>query len=125
QTAADIALLGRVLIQEDRPAEALGLLQRALVIRERVYVKVHPTVASVLGDLGKIALARQRLAEAEAFFRRMVSISRAVHGGDNHHMVGTALANLGDVYLGRQQLTEAERLFRQAIAIHLATLSAQ
>src|SRR2546425_9775505 len=39
--------------------EAQRLFQQALVIRERVFGRVHPQVASTLNELGGVALARR------------------------------------------------------------------
>src|SRR5256885_11550067 len=37
-----------------------SLFEQALVIRERVFGKVHPQVASTLNEMGGVALARNR-----------------------------------------------------------------
>src|SRR5436189_2427617 len=66
KTAAGLTVLGRALRFEPQGNdEAARLFERALVIRERVFGKVHPQVASTLNEMGGVALARNRLAVAE------------------------------------------------------------
>lgn len=53
-------MIGRSLVFQKRLDEAVGMLQRALTIRERVYGPVHPNVASTVNELGNLAIARDR-----------------------------------------------------------------
>ena len=69
-----------------------------------------------------MALERGRFDEAEAQFRRMEKIHRAVHG-DKHYLVAPAIANRASVYVDRKQYARAEPLFRDAVRRYTQTLS--
>ena len=81
--------------------KATVVLKQALAIRERVYGPVHPMVASTVNELASIAVQNNRYDEAEAGFRRMLSIYRAIYG-DHHYLLGLATSNLGSVHMGRK-----------------------
>jgi serine/threonine-protein kinase len=74
-------------------------------------------VASTLNEIGNIAVAQARSAEAEAAFSRMLSIYNEVYP-TGHYLTGVALANLASVYMRQEDHARAEPLFRQAIRIY-------
>ena len=125
KTAAGLTVLGRALRFEPHGNDEAGrLLQQALAIRERVFGKVHPQVASTLNDLGGVALARGRFDEAEALAKRVLAIYRTVYGR-KHAFTGVGVANLASVYLKHNQYSQAEPLFREAIGIFTETQGAE
>ncbi|HYU37206.1 MAG TPA: serine/threonine-protein kinase, partial [Gemmatimonadales bacterium] len=125
KTAAALTILGRALRFEPQGNdEAARLFERALVIRERVFGKVHPQVASTLNELAGVALARNRFAEAEALARRVLAIYRTVHGG-KHAFTGVGVSNLASVYVAQQQYARAEPLYREAIEIFTESQGAE
>lgn len=107
-------MLGRTLVRDNRQDEAVDLLAHALTIRERVYGKSHPQVASTLNELGTIALIRGRLDDAEAYFVRMADTYRAVFG-EKHYLLGIARSNLASVYRARKRYADAEQIYREVI----------
>src|SRR5437867_6673553 len=77
KTAAGLTVLGRALRFEPQGNDEAGRpLQRALVIRERVFGQVHPQVVSTLNDPGGVALARGRVDEAEALAKSVLALDR-------------------------------------------------
>jgi len=125
KTAAGLTVLGRaVRFEPQGNDEAQRLFERALVIRERVFGRVHPQVASTLNELGGVALARGRFDEAEALARRVLAIYRTVYGR-KHAFTGVGVANLASVYLRHNQYSQAEPLFREAIGIFTETQGAE
>src|SRR5436190_5391366 len=97
KTAAGLTVLGRALRFEPQGNdEAARRFERALVIRERVFGKVHPQVASTLNELAGVALARNRFAEAEVLARRVLAIYRTAYGGQ-HAFTGVGVSNLASV----------------------------
>jgi serine/threonine-protein kinase len=84
------------------------------VIRERVYGKNHPSVASTVNELGNIALQRDRYDEAEGYFRRMIEIYRAAYG-EHHYLLGVATSNLASVMMAKKDYRQAETLYRDAV----------
>ncbi|MGZ8491593.1 MAG: tetratricopeptide repeat protein, partial [Gemmatirosa sp.] len=111
------------LVYQARYDEASPLLERAVAVQARVYGPSHPRVASLLNELGNVALKRGQLDAAEANFGRMRDIYRAVHG-DRHYLIGIAVSNLGGVQLERKQYVRAESLYRDAVARFTAAQSA-
>src|SRR6266571_1204702 len=125
KTAAGLTVLGRALRFEPQGNdEAARLFERALVIRERVFGKVHPQVASTVNELGGVALARDRFAEAEVLARRVLAIYRTVYGG-KHAFTGVGVSNLASVYVAQQQYARAEPLYREAIEIFTESQGAE
>ena len=125
KTAAGLTVLGRaVRFEPQGNDEAQRLFERALVIRERVFGRVHPQVASTLNELGGVALARGRFDEAEALARRVLAIYRTVYGR-KHAFTGVGVANLASVYMKHNQYSQAEPLFREAIGIFTETQGAE
>jgi len=125
KTAAGLTVLGRALRFEPQGNdEAARLFERALVIRERVFGKVHPQVASTLNEMGGVALARNRFAEAEVLARRVLAIYRTVYGG-KHTFTGVGVSNLASVYVAQQQYARAEPLYREAIEIFTESQGAE
>lgn len=125
KTAAGLTVLGRALRFEPQGNdEAARLFERALVIRERVFGKVHPQVASTLNELAGVALARKRFAEAEALARRVLAIYRTVYGG-KHTFTGVGVSNVASVYMAQQQYARAEPLYREAIEIFTESQGAE
>lgn len=61
-------------------------------------------------------MAREQYAEAEARFRRMADIYRAVYN-NHHYLIGIALSNLAGVYRARNQFERAEELYKEAIQV--------
>ncbi len=125
KTAAGLTVLGRALRFEPQGNdEAARLFERALVIRERVFGKVHPQVASTLNEMAGVALARNRFAEAEVLARRVLAIYRTVYGG-KHAFTGVGVSNLASVYVAQQQYARAEPLYREAIEIFTESQGAE
>ena len=125
KTAAGLTVLGRALRFEPQGNdEAARLFERALVIRERVFGKVHPQVASTLNEMGGVALARNRFAEAEVLARRVLAIYRTVYGG-KHAFTGVGVSNLASVYVAQHQYARAEPLYREAIEIFAESQGAE
>jgi len=125
KTAAGLTVLGRALRFEPQGNdEAARLFEQALVIRERVFGKVHPQVASTLNEMGGVALARNRFAEAEVLARRVLAIYRTVYGG-KHAFTGVGVSNLASVYVAQQQYARAELLYREAIEIFTESQGAE
>jgi serine/threonine-protein kinase len=94
-----------------------------LAIKERVYGKVHPSVASSLNELGTAALGQGKSDAAEQYFLRMVEIYRQVYG-ERHYLFAVALSNVASVYTRREEWSRAEKIFRQVIPIFIESQSA-
>ncbi|MEO0972455.1 MAG: serine/threonine-protein kinase, partial [Pseudomonadota bacterium] len=65
---------GRSLLQQDRLAEAAGLLERAYAIRLQRYGANHLQVARVTGALGALRTAQGRYAQGETLLRSTLAV---------------------------------------------------
>lgn len=124
RTANNLTMLGRTLVRQGKLGEAAEVLERALIGRERTYGPDHSSVASVLNELGTIARKEKRLDDAEARYRRMAEIYRAIYKGSRHSLIGVAVSNLGSVEHDRGHFDEAERLLGEALDIFTDVLPA-
>jgi tetratricopeptide (TPR) repeat protein len=122
-TAADLTILARTLVLENRYDDALALLKQSLAIKEAAYGKVHPTVASTVNELGTVALRKGNYEEALAYFNRMADICRTVYG-EHHYWYATALSNIGSVYSAQKDWPRAEKQYRMVIPIYTEAQSA-
>src|SRR5262249_3573413 len=64
-------------------AQARGLLERALAIREKVLGPEHPDTAMTLNDLGYAIEHQGSLVEARAFYERALAINEKVLGPEH------------------------------------------
>ncbi len=108
------SMLGLILIQENKLAEAEPLLQHVLESQEQTLGKEHPTVGFTLDTLGKLALKRGNLSPAESDFSRALRIYTTAFGDEN---IQTAMikSHLADVYVKERQYARAEPLYREAV----------
>jgi len=96
--------------------QAQEQLEAALGLFRRVLGKRHPTVASVLGDLGRLMYARRDLDQAEAICRQALDIARQTLA-PTHPDLATGVNNLAAVLRARGDLDAAEELHQEALAI--------
>ncbi|MBK8245891.1 MAG: tetratricopeptide repeat protein [Gemmatimonadetes bacterium] len=90
-------------------------------VRNRVYGTDHPLVANLWSDLANVAIGRQRPAEAEPIFRRIVEIYRRRHN-DRHYLIGLFRGNLAGTLLRLNRPAEAEQELRAGLAMYAITL---
>jgi tetratricopeptide (TPR) repeat protein len=92
-------------------------LRRLLAIAERDIGFDHPSVGTLLNNLGDLLRVTNRFPEAEVFFRRALAINEKFRDSDDP---GTAniLNNLGLLLVATNRLADAEPLFQRAIAIN-------
>jgi tetratricopeptide (TPR) repeat protein len=111
--AASANSYGLLLLRTGRHDEAEPQFRRALGIYRELHGDVHSSIASVTGNLGRVARARGRLDRAEDEFRRSLNIYRSALG-DDHPFVNAAKLSLAQVLKDRGSMAEAERLLREA-----------
>ena len=81
----------------------------------------HPSVAISLSNFAGLLLATNRLAEAEALFRRALKIDETSYGPD-HPNVAIRLNNLASLFYATNRLAEAEPLVRRSLPIFETSL---
>lgn len=116
ERAKELNSAGESLYRGARYAEAEGLFERSLRIREKMQGRDHPDVAALLNNLANLYREQSRYAEAEPLYRRALRIWENLLG-DEHPSVATALNNLAALYTDLGRHAEAELLFERALRI--------
>ena len=115
---------GLVLRDLKRPDEARRVLEAGVAEARQVYREPHPALATILNNLALVEQDQKDYAGAEAHFREVLQIDRAV-SGERHADVAADLHNLAwflHKYRGRS--AEAEGVSRQAVAMRREVLGA-
>ena len=86
-------------------------------MREKALGPDHPDVATSLNDLGNLYGAEGRLAEAEPFHRKAISIWEK-SGGENNPDLAAGLENLADLERRERALEDARRRNIQPESFH-------
>lgn len=108
---------GRVLWGMGRYPEALVVLERALVLEERVRGAEHVALMYVLNTLGQTLTALERYDEARASLERGLAVATA-ELGEEHVMVALLLFSLAEAHLASGQPTRAVPVLERALVIH-------
>jgi tetratricopeptide (TPR) repeat protein len=102
-------------------AAARPLLERCNGMLEAALGDGHPDLGPVMTRLGLIAWQERRLADAESYFRRTLSLYEQTIG-PAHPAFATTLSHLSDVYLANGLIAAAEPFMQQALEIRRETL---
>ncbi|WP_263354175.1 serine/threonine-protein kinase [Acidicapsa acidisoli] len=114
ETAANLTAIAQQLSYEKRDAEAMVLLQRALVIQKHVNGGMSATVASTLNQLGMVAFDAKQYDAARSYFTQAMDHWRATVG-DQHPFIAIAYSNIGSVCLDQKDNACAEKNYREAV----------
>ncbi len=113
--------LGGLMVQEERYAEALPLLQEGLALNLSLYGPDNPKSQGSLGNVAAALLRLERYEEAEASFKQMIaSRERAV--GEDHPSLILGLQNLAMVHLLRHNNEEALAVALRGVELSEKTL---
>jgi eukaryotic-like serine/threonine-protein kinase len=105
-----------------RHAEELAEGQKALALRERMYGRSHPSMASLHQAIGDAWTGLGEGEKAVSEYRNAVSITEQVYGPD-HPALGDELSNLGLALSMQNQHDEALGYIRRALDLKLKVLS--
>jgi hypothetical protein len=103
--------------------EAERLLIEALVTGERAFGGEHPSLGTVLNELGRLYIRQSQHKHAEEVLERLLRITRSK--GEEHPDVATALAGLALVKRALGDDAAAEQLYRDALRIRERALAPQ
>ena len=112
-TISNLALL---YVAQERYEQAKPLLQKALVISERVLGKEHPHTATRLHHLGMLLALQERYGLAEELLQRALQIREKALEVE-HPCVAQTLYELAKLYTLQAKYNVAQRLFQQTLAI--------
>lgn len=115
ETAANLTAIAQQLSYEKRDAEAMVLLERALVIQKHVNGGMSATVASTLNQLGLLAFNAKQYDAARSYFTQAMDQWRATLG-DQHPFIAIAYSNMGSVCLDQKDYACAEKNYREAVS---------
>jgi tetratricopeptide (TPR) repeat protein len=76
-------------VDEDRPAKALPMLERALEIYEKTFGPEHPNTAGILDSLGVLWAKEWDFLRAREFFERALDIFEKTLEPDNPNIAAT------------------------------------
>ena len=116
ELSAPLRYIGRLLLTQDQPAEALVHLERALRILRQTVGNKHNDLAQTLVDLGRAKAAMDGDHAAEPLVRQALAIQREVLVPGHRYLVATLIA-LGDLLARRGSGEEARQAFEEAAAI--------
>ena len=116
ETAHLLAALGAYLENRMELAYARSVLERALVIGEKVLGTEHTLVASIVSVLGKVLMDQGDLEEARRCRERALAIDEKALGPE-HTNVARNLNNLGSVLEAQGDLEGAKKCYQRALAI--------
>jgi tetratricopeptide (TPR) repeat protein len=115
-------ILRKQLVQWLRPfyqghyADATRLAEEALQASETAFGLNHSSTAHLVHVLATLCMLQRRDAQAESFYKRIVSIEENAFGLDDPH-VANALDNLVNLYWTQGRYAEAELLAQRALDI--------
>eukprot|EP00903_Cladosiphon_okamuranus_P014281 g13264.t1 len=116
--------LGGYAIQQGRPAEAEGLLRRAVESLEAALGGEDPSTARALHSLGVCSYDVGKIREAAELYRRALKI-RQERLGPRHPEVASTMHNLGVCEWKAGRVEEAQVLYRSTLAIRVEALGAE
>jgi hypothetical protein len=103
--------------------EAERLLIEALVRGEYAFGAEHPSLGTVLNELGRLYIRQSQYEHAEEVLERLLRITRSK--GEEHPDAATALAGLALVKRALGDDAAAEQLYRDALRIRERALAPQ
>ena len=103
--------------------EAERLLIEALLIGERAFGAEHPSLGTVLNELGRLYLRQSQHVHAREVLERLLRITQSK--GEEHPDVATALTGLALAQRAMGDDAAAEERFRQALRIREGALAPQ
>jgi eukaryotic-like serine/threonine-protein kinase len=113
ELSAPLLYLGRLLLAQDQPVEALLRFEHALAIRRRTLGEKHNDVAQALVDLAQAKAALEGPHVSEPLLRQALAIQRDVLVTGHRYLVPTLVA-LGDAATPPGAMAEAQTVLQEA-----------
>jgi tetratricopeptide (TPR) repeat protein len=116
ELADSLERLGLLYYKQGRYLEAEPLLQKVLILRQRLFGADHSDVATSLNNLAELYRSQGRYSEAEPLYLRSLEIIKQQLNTD-HLDTATSLNNLAILYCFQDRFSEAETFFTQSLEI--------
>ena len=117
KSVADSELyLSKALRMEGKVDEAESLLRHGYAVMSK-QKKPTTTLAMIVDELGKVAVKRNDLDEAEKQYRESIALFTTIHGKD-HPSTLTIRGNLADLYTRKKDAKKADAMMREILAAY-------
>lgn len=103
---------------------AEGTLHQILVVTQKFYGEIHPSVANCLTDLAMFHYSKNDFVKAEPLFLQVIAV-RKQSLGEEHPDVVSAMLDLAAIYNSQALYIKAESLFLQALEIKKKVLGSE
>jgi len=103
---------------------AEGTLHQILVVTQKFYGEIHPSVANCLTDLAMFHYSKNDFVKAEPLFLQVIAV-RKQSLGEEHPDVVSAMLDLAAIYNAQALYIKAESLFLQALEIKKKVLGSE
>jgi len=125
RTLNDLGGLYRIRHTPDEFADAERSYREALRLRQESFGPVHPQVAKVHNNLGKLLQSKGEFDAAEQCFQTALRILRSDHSyGDDHQYIARLLSSIAQVKLARGDISAAQAFGEEALALREKLLGA-
>jgi CHAT domain-containing protein/Flp pilus assembly protein TadD len=104
------------LYKDGKYEEAIILIKKVLIIREKLQGKDHPDVAISLNNLADSYRSQGKYTEATPLFQRSLAIFEKAFGNNNPN-VALSLNNLAILHRSQGKYAKAEQLLRRSLSI--------
>jgi serine/threonine protein kinase/Tfp pilus assembly protein PilF len=118
RTLNDLGGLYRIRHTPDEFADAERSYREALRLQQESFGPVHPQVAKVHNNLGKLLQSKGEFDAAEQCFQTALRILRSDHSyGDDHQYIARLLSSIAQVKLARGDISAAQAFGEEALAL--------
>ncbi|GMU33187.1 MAG: hypothetical protein AMXMBFR20_10590 [Planctomycetia bacterium] len=118
QTLSILGGLYRIRHTPDEFADAERSYREALRLQQESFGPVHPQVAKVHNNLGKLFQSKGEFDAAEQCFQTALRILRSDHSyGEDHQYIARLLSSIAQVKLARGDISAAQAFGEEALAL--------
>jgi tetratricopeptide (TPR) repeat protein len=112
---------GAVHVHAGRLDEAREVLLEALADAEATLPPIHPSIATVLGNLAQVDIAQGHPEDAMPRYERVLEIYRTIHP-EPHADLSSAMHNYASTFDALDQRERAVELYREALQLRIDTM---
>lgn len=121
ELAQSLSALALLRLEQDRPQEALDLLDQVLTLRRSALGPRHPSIVYTMSNLARTKQALGRLDDAEQDLRQAIDLARHNRAGGQD--VAICTFRLAQLRADRDDLPSAIALYQEALATQRSALA--